>query len=55
MGAPRTKPLPPPREVIDHDNAVSSVPQPRMKSIESNEKTAPVEQVNCAIMHYNNR
>ncbi|CAK9166641.1 unnamed protein product [Ilex paraguariensis] len=52
---PRTRPLPPPREVIDHDNSVQSFPHmtsfesvPRMMSFESVDQTAPVEQV-CPI------
>ncbi|XP_050205373.1 E3 ubiquitin-protein ligase RGLG3 [Mercurialis annua] len=34
---PRTRPLPPPREVIDHDNVVKSIP-----TFEAVESTAPV-------------
>ncbi|KAK8995903.1 hypothetical protein V6N11_076157 [Hibiscus sabdariffa] len=37
------RPLPPPREVIDHDNAVRSVP--RMTNYETVQPTAPVEPV----------
>lgn len=43
---PRTTPLPPPREVIDHDNAVKTFPH--MTSFEPVEPTLPVEQV-CPI------
>ncbi|CAK7354810.1 unnamed protein product [Dovyalis caffra] len=43
---PRTRPLPPPREVIDHDNAVKSIPH--MTNFEPAQPTAPVEQV-CPI------
>uniref|UniRef100_A0A2P2KRL6 E3 ubiquitin-protein ligase RGLG1 isoform X3 n=2 Tax=Rhizophora mucronata TaxID=61149 RepID=A0A2P2KRL6_RHIMU len=43
---PRTRPLPPPREVIDHDNEVRSVPQ--ITSSETVEQTTQVEPV-CSI------
>eukprot|EP00257_Ricinus_communis_P015147 XP_015573001.1 E3 ubiquitin-protein ligase RGLG3 isoform X2 [Ricinus communis] len=43
---PRTRPLPPPREVIDHDNAVKSIPI--MKNFGAVESTTPVEPV-CPI------
>ncbi|GMP26427.1 hypothetical protein CsSME_00002865 [Camellia sinensis var. sinensis] len=45
MGGPRTTPLPPPRAVIDHDNAVKSIPH--MTNFEPIDQT-PVEQV-CPI------
>lgn len=41
MGAPHAKPLPPPREVIEHDNAVTSFSH--MTSFKSAVPTAPVE------------
>ncbi|KDP31456.1 hypothetical protein JCGZ_15336 [Jatropha curcas] len=44
---PRTRPLPPPREVIDHDNAVKSIPI--TKNFEAAESKAPVEQPVCPI------
>lgn len=40
---PRTRPLPPPREVVDHDNAVKSIPT--MRTFDAAEPTAPVEPV----------
>ena len=45
LGGPRTRPLPPPQKVIDHDNAVKSIPQ--MADFASTEATssAPEEQV----------
>ncbi|XP_021690470.2 E3 ubiquitin-protein ligase RGLG3 isoform X2 [Hevea brasiliensis] len=43
---PRTRPLPPPREVVDHDNAVKSIPI--IKNFDAVEPTAPVEPV-CPI------
>uniref|UniRef100_A0A5B6ZCT3 Putative E3 ubiquitin-protein ligase RGLG1 n=1 Tax=Davidia involucrata TaxID=16924 RepID=A0A5B6ZCT3_DAVIN len=43
---PRTRPLLPPREVVDHDNSVKSFQH--MTSFESVDKSAPVEQV-CPI------
>ncbi|KAG8640788.1 E3 ubiquitin-protein ligase RGLG3 isoform X2 [Manihot esculenta] len=43
---PRTRPLPPPREVVDHDNAVKSIPT--MRTFDAAEPTAPVEPV-CPI------
>ncbi|KAK0606451.1 hypothetical protein LWI29_037910 [Acer saccharum] len=42
VAGPRTKPLPPPREVIDHDNAVKSVPHM------TNFETAPKEPTTSA-------
>ncbi|PRQ49457.1 putative transcription factor C2H2 family [Rosa chinensis] len=39
-GGPRTRPLPPPRDVINHDNAVKSIPP--MTSIPKVEASAPV-------------
>ncbi|KAF5480568.1 hypothetical protein F2P56_001307 [Juglans regia] len=44
--APRTRPLPPPRNVIDHDNAVKSVPP--VTDFKTVEATAQVELV-CPI------
>ncbi|XP_038705727.1 E3 ubiquitin-protein ligase RGLG3-like isoform X2 [Tripterygium wilfordii] len=46
VGGLPTRPLPPPREVIDHDNVVSSRPQ--MTTFETDEPAAPVELV-CPI------
>ncbi|KAM3750539.1 hypothetical protein ACB098_04G044100 [Castanea mollissima] len=51
VGGPRTRPLPPPREVIDHDNALRynalrSIP--RVTNIKTDEPTASVEPV-CPI------
>lgn len=46
VAGPCTRPLPPPHEVIDHDNAVKSVPH--MTNFEMVEATAPVEPV-CPI------
>lgn len=43
---PRMKPLPPPDEVINHDNAVESIPH--MRSFDSVEHQTPMEQV-CPI------
>ncbi|XP_059656355.1 E3 ubiquitin-protein ligase RGLG3 isoform X2 [Cornus florida] len=45
-GAPRTKPLPPPREVIEHDNSVKSFAH--MTNFESVKQTASVDLV-CPI------
>lgn len=45
-GGPRTRPLPPPREVIDHDNALRSIPP--VTNIKTDEPTAAVEPV-CPI------
>ncbi|KAK2656305.1 hypothetical protein Ddye_009357 [Dipteronia dyeriana] len=42
VAGPRTKPLPPPREVIDHDNAVKSVPHM------TNFETTPTEPTTSA-------
>lgn len=39
----RTRPLPPPQEVIDHDNAVKSILHAR--DFQTVEPTEPVEQV----------
>lgn len=41
MGGPHAKPLPPPREVIEHDNAVTSFPH--TTGFKSAVPTAPVE------------
>ncbi|XP_024027685.1 E3 ubiquitin-protein ligase RGLG3-like isoform X2 [Morus notabilis] len=38
LGGPRTRPLPPPQKVIDHDNAVRSIP--RMTDFMKEEATA---------------
>ncbi|KAH9668781.1 E3 ubiquitin-protein ligase RGLG3 [Citrus sinensis] len=46
VAGPRTRLLPPPREVIDHDNVVKSIPH--MTNFETVEATAPVEPV-CPI------
>lgn len=46
VGARWAKPLPPPREVIDHDNAVKAIPH--MSNFESDDQT-PVEQVNLIV------
>ncbi|XP_030938135.1 E3 ubiquitin-protein ligase RGLG3 isoform X1 [Quercus lobata] len=46
VGGPRTRPLPPPREVIDHDNALRSIPL--VTNIKTVEPTAAVEPV-CPI------
>ncbi|XP_023899531.2 E3 ubiquitin-protein ligase RGLG3 isoform X2 [Quercus suber] len=46
VGGPRTRPLPPPREVIDHDNALRSIPP--VTNIKTDEPTAAVEPV-CPI------
>lgn len=43
VGGPRTRPLPPPREVINHDNAVKSIPQ--ITNVQKVEPTAPVAPV----------
>ncbi|KAH9668777.1 E3 ubiquitin-protein ligase RGLG3 [Citrus sinensis] len=43
VAGPRTRLLPPPREVIDHDNVVKSIPH--MTNFETVEATAPVEPV----------
>ncbi|KAI8535597.1 hypothetical protein RHMOL_Rhmol10G0186400 [Rhododendron molle] len=51
VGARWTKPLPPPREVIDHDNAVKAVPH--MSNFESDDQT-PVEQA-CPICLTNSK
>ncbi|PIA28491.1 hypothetical protein AQUCO_06900041v1 [Aquilegia coerulea] len=45
-GVPRTRPLPPPREVIDHDNSVKTIPH--MTNFSQIEDRTPVEQV-CPI------
>ncbi|KAJ8765350.1 hypothetical protein K2173_012047 [Erythroxylum novogranatense] len=46
--APRTRPLPPPREVIDHDNAVKQVPQMiKFQTVEST--SAAVAEPGCPI------
>ncbi|KAK9950145.1 hypothetical protein M0R45_005647 [Rubus argutus] len=51
-GGPRTRPLPPPREVINHDNAVKSIPPmtsfPKVEPSAPVQPTAPVEPV-CPI------
>ncbi|GAV61566.1 Copine domain-containing protein/zf-C3HC4_3 domain-containing protein [Cephalotus follicularis] len=40
---PHTKPLPPPREVIDHDSAVESIPlMPNFKTLEPSTSVEPV-------------
>ncbi|KAI4345068.1 hypothetical protein L6164_012235 [Bauhinia variegata] len=44
VGCQRKRPLPPPKEVIDHDNAVVAIP-PRKTNFESVEPTAVVEPV----------
>ncbi|KAJ4965067.1 hypothetical protein NE237_016916 [Protea cynaroides] len=49
-GAPRTKPLPPPHEVIEHDNAVKTYPH--MTSFQSVEHATSTEQV-CPICFSN--
>ncbi|PSS30235.1 E3 ubiquitin-protein like [Actinidia chinensis var. chinensis] len=51
LGAAWTRPLSPPREVIEHDNAVKSIPH--MSNFESVDKT-PVEQV-CPICLTNSK
>ncbi|KAF5751782.1 hypothetical protein HS088_TW02G00800 [Tripterygium wilfordii] len=43
VGGPSTRPLPPPREVIDHDNVVSSLPH--MTAFKTDEPAAPEERV----------
>ncbi|ONI14289.1 hypothetical protein PRUPE_4G273300 [Prunus persica] len=49
VGGPRTRPLPPPREVINHDNAVKSIPQiTNVQKVEPTAPVAPVEPV-CPI------
>ncbi|CAL2257039.1 unnamed protein product [Prunus armeniaca] len=49
VGGPRTRPLPPPREVINHDNAVKSIPQiTNVQKVEPTAPVAPVESV-CPI------
>ncbi|PON49370.1 Copine, partial [Parasponia andersonii] len=54
LGGPRTRPLPPPQKVIDHENTVMSIPQ--MAHFSSTEATssAPVEPV-CPICLTNPR
>ncbi|KAL9393447.1 hypothetical protein Peur_012732 [Populus x canadensis] len=49
VGGPHTRPLPPPREVIDHDNAVKSIPHvANFKPVQPTAPTASVEPV-CPI------
>ncbi|XP_011031152.1 PREDICTED: E3 ubiquitin-protein ligase RGLG1 isoform X2 [Populus euphratica] len=49
VGGPHTRPLPPPREVIDHDNAVKSTPHmTNFKPVQPTAPTASVEPV-CPI------
>lgn len=43
VGRPRTKSLPPPREVLEHDSAIKELPP--MTILESNERKGPAEQV----------
>ncbi|KAJ6929190.1 hypothetical protein NC652_013154 [Populus alba x Populus x berolinensis] len=46
VGGPHTRPLPPPREVIDHDNAVKSIPHTTsFKPVQPTAPTASVEPV----------
>lgn len=52
VGARWAKPLPPPREVIDHDNAVKKIPH--MTNFESVDQT-PVEQVIFIVFICGNR
>ncbi|XP_057957746.1 E3 ubiquitin-protein ligase RGLG3 isoform X2 [Malania oleifera] len=49
---PHRRPLPPPREVLDHDNAVRSFPH--TTSLESAEQTVPIEMV-CPICLTNSK
>lgn len=48
-GGPRTRPLPPPRDVINHDNAVKSIPPmtsfPKVEPSAPGLPVAPVESV----------
>ncbi|KAJ4887680.1 Copine (Calcium-dependent phospholipid-binding protein) family [Raphanus sativus] len=45
----RHKPLPPPPEVLERDNAVRAVPNPVTETAEKSERTAPVTQPVCPI------